>query len=98
MFLGHKHKGHMQSGTFYTFPRPVMVDQNRTKTIQCGQCIEANGCPDHQLNMEMIIKDIIVKRNHFCRICHKVCDCKPNLCEHAVNVPELGLYWPDTSW
>ena len=39
MFLGHKHKGHMQSGTFYTFPRPVMEDENHTKTIQCGQCI-----------------------------------------------------------
>ena len=98
MFLGHKHNGHMQSGTFYTFPRPVMEDQNHTKTIKCGQCIKVCGCPDHQLNMGMIVKDIIVKRHYFCRICYKVCDCKPNLCEHAENVPELGLYWPDTSW
>ena len=98
MFLGHKHRGHKQSGTFYTFPRPVIEDQNHIKTIQCGQCIKARGCPDHQLNMEMIIKDIIVKWNYFCGICLKACDCKPNLCEHAVNVPELGVYWPDTSW
>ena len=96
---GHKHKGNMQSGIF---PRPVMEDQNpgqnHTKTIQCGQCIKACGCADHQLNMEMISKDIIVKRNYFRRISHKVYDCKPNLCGHAVNVPELGVYWPDTSW
>ena len=98
MFLGHKHNGHMQSGTFYTFPWPVMEDQNHTKTIQCGQCIKACGCPDLQLNIAMITIYIIVKRNYFCRICNKVCDCKPNLCEHAVNVPELGLYWPNTSW
>ena len=65
--------------------------------MQCGQCIKACGCPNQQLNMEMIIKDIIVKRNYICRICHKVCDCTPNLCKYAVNVPELGVYWPDTS-
>ena len=53
---GHKHKGHMQSGIFYTFPRPIMEDQNHNKTIQCGQCINTCGCPDHQSNMEMIIK------------------------------------------
>ena len=98
MFPGHKHKGHMESVTFYTTPRPVMEDQNHTKTIQCGQCIKACGYLYHQLNMEMIIKDIIVKRNYFCRICHKVSDCKPNLGEHVMNVPELGLYWPDISW
>ena len=61
-FLGHKHKGNMQSATFYAFPRPVMEDQNHTKTIQHGQCIKACVCPDHQLNMEMIIMDIIVKK------------------------------------
>ena len=98
MFIGHKHKGQIQSMNFYTFPRPVMEDQNHSKTIQCGQCIKACGCPDQQLNMEMIIKDIIVKRHYLCRICHKVRDCKPNLCEHAVNVSGLGLYWPYTSW
>ena len=92
MFLGHKHKGHMQSVTFCTFPRPVIEDQNHTKTIQCGQCIKACGCPDLQLNMEMIIKDIIVKINYFCTICHKVRDCKPIICERVLNVPELGLY------
>ena len=47
---GHKHKGHMQSETFYTFPRPVMEDQNHNKTIQCGQCIKGCGCPDHHSN------------------------------------------------
>ena len=45
--------------------RPVMEDQNHTKTSQCGQCIKACACPDHQLHMEMIIKDIIVKGNSF---------------------------------
>ena len=65
MFLGHKHKGHMQPGTFYTFPRPVMEDQNHNKTIQWGQRIKACGCPNHQLNMEMIIKAFIVKMNYF---------------------------------
>ena len=89
MFLEHKHKGHMQL---------EMKDQNHTNTNQCGQGIKACGCPDHQLNKEVIIKDIIVKRKYFCRICHKVSDCKPNLCEHAVNVSELGFYWPSTSW
>ena len=65
MFLEHKHKGHVQSVIFCTFPRPVIEDQNRTKTIQCGQCIKVCGCPDHQLNMEMNIKYIIAKINHF---------------------------------
>ena len=37
----------------------------------------------------MIIKDIIVKRNHYYRICHKVIDSKPNLCEHVVNMSIL---------
>ena len=70
-----------------------MEDQNHPQTIQCRQCIKACGHPDHQLNMEMKIKDTIVKRNHYCRRCCKVCDFKPNLCEHVMNVPELGLYW-----
>ena len=88
----------MQSVTFYTFPQLVMEDQNHPKTIPCRQCIKACGRPDHQLNMEIIIKDIIVKRNDYYRICHKVSDSKPNLCEHDVNMPELGMYWPDTTW
>ena len=74
-----------------------MEDQNHPKTIPCRQCIKACVRPHHQLDIEMIIKDIIVKRNHYYSICHKVIDSKPNLCEHVVNVPELGLYWPDTT-
>ena len=73
-----------------------MEDQNHPKTSPSRQCIKACGRPDHQLNIEMIIKDIIVKRNHYYRICHKLNDSKPHLCEHVLNVPELGLYWPDT--
>ena len=42
-----------------------MEDQNHTKTIQYEQCIKACDCPDHQLNMEMIIKDSIAKKKLF---------------------------------
>ena len=48
---------------FYTFPRPVIEDQIHPKTIQCRQCIKACRRPDHNWNMEMIIKDIIVKQD-----------------------------------
>ena len=75
-----------------------MEYQNHPKTTPCRQCIKACGRPDHQLNVGIIIKDIIVKRNYYYRICHKLSDSKPNLCEHDVNVPELGMSWPDTPW
>ena len=55
-----------------------MEDQNHPKTIPCRQCIKACGRPHHQLDIEMIIKDIIVKRKYYYRICHKVTDSKPN--------------------
>ena len=62
----------MRGVTFHTFPRPVVGDENHPKTIQCRQWIKACGRPDHQLNMEMIIKDIIVRRNYYYRICSMV--------------------------
>ena len=89
--IRYRHKDHMQSVPFFTFPRPVMEDQNHLKTVLCWQCIKPCGRLDHQLNMDMIIQDFIVKINHYYRICHKVCDSEPNLCEHVVDVPELGL-------
>ena len=55
MRLGHKHKGHLQLVSFYTFPIQVIEDKNHPKTIQCRQCIKACGHPDHQLNMKMFI-------------------------------------------
>ena len=99
-YLRYRYKDHiihMQSVTFYTFPRLVMDDQYYPKTIACRQCIKACGRPDHQLNMEMIIKDI-VKRKHYYRICHKGSDRKLTFCEHDVNMPELRLHLPDTTW
>ena len=64
----------MQSVTLYTFPRLVMEDQNHPKTIPCRHCIKTCGRPDHQLNMEIIIQDGLVKRNHYYRMCRKLRD------------------------
>ena len=46
--------------------------QNYPKTIQYRQRINSCGHSDHQLNMGMFIKDTIVKRNYYYRICSKV--------------------------
>ena len=41
--------------------------------------------------MEMIIKDIIVNRKYYYRMCSKVSDRKPNYGKYVVLVPELSL-------
>ena len=49
--------------------------QNHPKATQYRQLIKACGHPDHQLNMGMITKEIIVKSNYCYWICSKVNDC-----------------------
>ena len=88
----YKHKDHVQGVAFYTFPRSVMEDKNHLKITHYRQWIKACARPDHQLNMEMIIKDIIVKRNYHYKISFKVSVYTPTHYKHAVHVLELSFY------